>query len=58
MVEKEVILDEKGYTKSKVIAGKTANVFTWKAESFSRGFRQDLMLAMNLAATATSRLSC
>ena len=25
---------------------------------FSRGFRQNLLLAMNLAATATSRLSC
>ena len=55
---KEVILDERGNTQSKVIAGKTTNEFTSKAEYFSRGFRQNLMLAMNLAASATSRLSC
>ena len=48
MVGKEVILDEKGNTKSKVTAGKT----TKESEYFSRGFRQNLMLAMNLAATA------
>ena len=58
MVGKEVILDEKGNTKGKVIAGKTTNEFTQKAEYFSRGFRQNLMLAMNLSATATSRLNC
>ena len=50
----KVILDEKGDTKSKMIAGKTTKEF----EHFSRGFRQNLMLAMNLVATATSRLSC
>ena len=55
---KEVILDEKGNTKSRVIEGKTTNEFTSKAEYFSRGFRQNLMLPMNLATTATSRLSC
>ena len=42
---KEVILDKKGNTKSKVIAGKTTNEFTLKAEYFSRGFRHNLMLA-------------
>ena len=52
MVGKDVILDEKGNPKSKVTAGKTTKEFTQKAEYFSRGFRQNLMLAMNLAATA------
>ena len=58
LVGKYVILDEKGNTKSKVISGQTINEFTYKAEYLSSGFRQNLMLATNLAATATSRLSC